>query len=121
MGMVRYHRVDMRDPVVREFLLAFWKIDILHHAAEHGVYGQWMLDELHHHGYRLSPRHAVSDARADGGARLAARVGHQAVEGGSHAPADRPRPRGAERVRESLAELYREVGDPRLGARTPEL
>ena len=45
----------MRDPVVREFLLAFWKIHILHHAAEQGVYGQWMLEELQHHGYRLSP------------------------------------------------------------------
>src|SRR5262245_33020817 len=45
----------MRDPVVREFLLAFWKIHILHHADEHGVYGHWMLEELHHHGYRLSP------------------------------------------------------------------
>jgi PadR family transcriptional regulator PadR len=45
----------MRDPIVREFLLGFWKIHILHHADEHGVYGQWMLEELHHHGYRLSP------------------------------------------------------------------
>jgi PadR family transcriptional regulator PadR len=45
----------MTDPVVREFLLTFWKIHILHHAEEHGVYGQWMLEELHHHGYRLSP------------------------------------------------------------------
>jgi DNA-binding PadR family transcriptional regulator len=46
----------MRDPIVREFLLGFWKIHILYHAAEpRGVYGQWMLDELHHHGYRVSP------------------------------------------------------------------
>ena len=45
----------MNDPVVREFLLTFWKIHILHHAEEHGVYGQWMLEELQHHGYRLSP------------------------------------------------------------------
>ncbi|MGE0594705.1 MAG: PadR family transcriptional regulator [Vicinamibacterales bacterium] len=45
----------MSDPVVREFLLAFWKIHILHHASEGGVYGHWMLEELHHHGYRLSP------------------------------------------------------------------
>jgi DNA-binding PadR family transcriptional regulator len=45
----------VRDPVIREFLLAFWKIHILHHAGEGGVYGQWMLEELHHHGYRLSP------------------------------------------------------------------
>jgi DNA-binding PadR family transcriptional regulator len=45
----------MRDPVVREFLLGFWKIHVLHHAAEGGVYGQWMLEELARHGYRLSP------------------------------------------------------------------
>ena len=46
----------MRDPIAREFLLAFWKIHILHHAADRrGVYGQWMLEELGHHGYRLSP------------------------------------------------------------------
>lgn len=45
----------MRDPVIREFLLGFWKIHILHHAEEGGVYGQWMLEELHRHGYRLSP------------------------------------------------------------------
>lgn len=53
--VVRYHRFAMRDPVVREFLLGFWKIHILHHAGEDGIYGQWMLEELHHHGYRLSP------------------------------------------------------------------
>jgi len=45
----------MRDPVEREFLLAFWKVHMLHHAAAHGVYGHWMLEELHRHGYRLSP------------------------------------------------------------------
>ena len=45
----------MRDPVVREFLLAFWKIHILYHAEEGGVYGHWMVEELHHHGYRISP------------------------------------------------------------------
>ncbi|MBS1818065.1 MAG: helix-turn-helix transcriptional regulator [Acidobacteria bacterium] len=46
----------MADPLVREFLLGFWKIHILHHAAEErGVYGQWMLEELRHHGYKLSP------------------------------------------------------------------
>jgi PadR family transcriptional regulator, regulatory protein PadR len=49
-----YH-FRMRDPVVREFLLAFWKIHILHHAEEQGIYGQWMLEELQHHGYHLSP------------------------------------------------------------------
>jgi DNA-binding PadR family transcriptional regulator len=45
----------MSDAITREFLLAFWKIHILHHAEEQGVYGHWMLEELHRHGYRLSP------------------------------------------------------------------
>ena len=46
----------MRDPILREFLLTFWKIHILYHAADRrGVYGQWMLEELRHHGYHLSP------------------------------------------------------------------
>src|SRR6185312_3524025 len=45
----------MADPVVREFLLAFWKIHILYHAEEGGVHGHWMVEELHRHGYRISP------------------------------------------------------------------
>lgn len=39
----------------REILLGFWKIHILHHAAEGPVVGQWMLKELRHHGYDVSP------------------------------------------------------------------
>lgn len=39
----------------REILLAFWKIHILHHAAEHPVVGHWMLQELRAHGYDASP------------------------------------------------------------------
>jgi hypothetical protein len=27
----------------------------LHHAAEHEICSQWMIDELAHHDYRLSP------------------------------------------------------------------
>jgi PadR family transcriptional regulator PadR len=39
----------------REIFLSFWKIHILHHASEHPVVGQWMLEELREHGYRVSP------------------------------------------------------------------
>lgn len=39
----------------REILLAFWKVHILHHAAEGPVIGQWMLKELRRHGYDVSP------------------------------------------------------------------
>ena len=39
----------------REILLSFWKVHILHHAAKEPIHGQWMLDELRHHGYEISP------------------------------------------------------------------
>ena len=38
-----------------EFVLPFWKIHILHHAAKAPVYGLWLLGELAEHGYRVSP------------------------------------------------------------------
>lgn len=41
--------------LTREILLGFWKVHILHHAAEGVVYGQWMMSELRRHGYDISP------------------------------------------------------------------
>lgn len=38
-----------------ELLSGLIRLHILHHAAEHEIYGQWMIDELAEHGYRLSP------------------------------------------------------------------
>jgi PadR family transcriptional regulator, regulatory protein PadR len=35
--------------------LGFVKLHILHHAGEEPVYGLWLIEELAHHGYRLSP------------------------------------------------------------------
>lgn len=111
----------MRDPIVREFLLAFWKIHILHHAGEQGVYGQWMLEELHHHGYRLSPGTLYPML-----SRMAKRGWLRATEPtrSKAARVYRLTPRGQDvlkRVLESLDELYREVGrsgstDRRSGA-----
>ena len=39
----------------KDLLTGFIRLHILHHAAEHEIYGQWMIDELARHGYRLSP------------------------------------------------------------------
>lgn len=44
-----------QQPLLREILLSFWKIHILHHAGEEPVYGQWMIAELRRHGYEISP------------------------------------------------------------------
>jgi len=38
-----------------EILLSFWKVHVLHHAAEGEFIGHWMLGELRHHGYNVSP------------------------------------------------------------------
>jgi PadR family transcriptional regulator PadR len=47
---------DYDDKILnREILLAFWKVHILHHAAEQPIVGNWMLKELRHHGYDASP------------------------------------------------------------------
>lgn len=42
------------DPLVRELLLGFIRIHILHHTAEGPVYGSEFHDELARHGYRVS-------------------------------------------------------------------
>jgi DNA-binding PadR family transcriptional regulator len=39
----------------QELLAGFIRMHILHHAVEGEVYGQWMIEELAHHGYKLSP------------------------------------------------------------------
>lgn len=45
----------MADPILREILLAFWKVHILHHAEDRRIYGQWLLEELRRHGFQVSP------------------------------------------------------------------
>lgn len=39
----------------RDLLVGLVRLHVLHHAAEAEIYGQWMIDELADHGYRLSP------------------------------------------------------------------
>jgi PadR family transcriptional regulator len=38
-----------------DLLTGFIRLHVLHHAAVQEIYGQWMIDELARHGYRLSP------------------------------------------------------------------
>ena len=108
----------MRDPVEREFLLCFWKIHILHHAEKHGVYGQWMLEELRHHGYHVSPgtMYPILNRMAQHGWIRATEPDRSKA-----ARVYRITPRGAEvlrRIRESLGELSGEVGGTRTPLRT---
>ncbi|SDZ10411.1 DNA-binding transcriptional regulator, PadR family [Evansella caseinilytica] len=45
----------MEDKILRKLFLGFIQIHVLHHAMEEPIYGSWMLEELRHHGYELSP------------------------------------------------------------------
>lgn len=38
----------------RDLLSGFVRLHILLHAAQGPIYGQWIVEELGHHGYRLS-------------------------------------------------------------------
>ena len=40
--------------LLRDVELAFMRIHVLHHAAEHPVYGLWMREELAEHGYDIA-------------------------------------------------------------------
>ncbi|WP_064092975.1 PadR family transcriptional regulator [Rossellomorea aquimaris] len=44
----------MEHKVLRKLFLGFIHIHILHHAKEEQIYGSWMLEELHEHGYDIS-------------------------------------------------------------------
>jgi DNA-binding PadR family transcriptional regulator len=39
----------------QELLVGMIRLHILHHAVEGDIYGQWIIEELARHGYRLSP------------------------------------------------------------------
>jgi DNA-binding PadR family transcriptional regulator len=40
---------------MRDVLLAFARVHVLHHAAEERIFGAGMMEELRRHGYRLTP------------------------------------------------------------------
>lgn len=42
------------DKLIRDLLLGFIKIHILHHAAVEEIYGSEFQDELARHGYKIS-------------------------------------------------------------------
>lgn len=39
----------------QELLSGLVRLHVLHHAAEGEIYGQWMMEELARHGYRIGP------------------------------------------------------------------
>lgn len=100
----------MRE-VGTEILLGFWKVHILHHAGKEPLHGQWMLNELRHHGYDISPGTLypllrrmerlgwLKSKTAPGGGKRARRDYRLTAEGR----------KALALVREQVRELYEEV------------
>ena len=96
---------------LHRILSGFIRLHILHHAAEHLVYGHWLMEELREHGYRISPGTLYPMLRG------LERDGLLRIEGDP----DIPRKRlyrittaGEEALREArehLRELFHEVGE----------
>ena len=85
------------DEEHKEFLTGLIRLHILHHAVQGELYGQWMMEELRRHGYRISPgtlypllhalqRKGYLKSRMQGVGRRARRLyratkkGHKALE-----------------------------------------
>ena len=95
----------------REVLLSFWKVHILHHAQRAPVHGQWILNELRHHGYEISPGTLYPLLQRM--ARLGWLKSKSDPDGGRRARRDyRLTAKGREilkNIRQSVVELHREV------------
>ena len=109
------------DPklLTREVLLGFWKVHILHHAAEEPVFGQWILTELRRHGYDISPgtlypllsrmeRNGWLRGEVEAGAGPRGRRYYHLTADGSAV---------LEVLREALVELHHEVVEEASGTR----
>ncbi|MGH9628522.1 MAG: PadR family transcriptional regulator [Bryobacteraceae bacterium] len=104
------------DAVTREILLSFWKVHILHHAAEGPIYGQWIAEELRRHGYKISPgtlypllkrmeTNGWLKSRQPGNSSAHARKEYRLTRNGAKILA---------LIRSQVAELYREVVEERI-------
>ncbi len=103
--------MDALDKPLQRILSGFIRMHILHHAAEGDLYGNWMIEELRHHGYRISPGTLYPLLRAmerDGW------LTGKAEEGGARRKFYRITPAGSRALKEArarLKELFRETAE----------
>ena len=99
------------ETLMREILFAFWKIHILHHAAEGPVYGQWVITELRRHGYEISPGtlYPLLQRMARHGWLSCVKEARDGPRARKNYHLTREGQKALETIRERLEELYREV------------
>jgi PadR family transcriptional regulator PadR len=101
----------------QELLTGFIRLHILHHAAEHEIYGHWMIEELARHGYRLSP--GTLYPLLHGLQKRGYLESRQEREGRTVRRLYRATPTGREALavaRAKARELFRELAEPRRTA-----
>jgi DNA-binding PadR family transcriptional regulator len=87
------------------------RLHVLHHAVARSIYGSWMIEELHEHGYEISPgtlypmlhsleRKGYLKMRQEGPGKRARRL-YRTTAKGRTALAD-----AKDKVRELFGELY---------------
>lgn len=104
----------------QDLLVGFVRMHILHHAAEGDVYGQWMIDELAHHGYKLSA--GTLYPMLHGMEEKGYLKSYVKRSGKTYRRFYRATPRGRKAlavVRARLDELFNEVAEPRDKRDTP--
>ncbi len=100
---------DIEKPLQR-LLSGFIRMHVLHHAEEGDLCGNWMIGELRHHGYNISPGTLypmLKSMEKDGW------LTSRAEEGGGRRVLYRITPGGQAALKEArakLQELFREVG-----------
>jgi hypothetical protein len=53
-GLHTHYRMSI-SKIDRDIVGGLIRLHILHHAAEEAIFGLGIIDELTHHGYKLSP------------------------------------------------------------------
>ncbi len=108
------NRNSLMDPVdkpLQRVLAGFIRMHVLHHTEEGDLCGNWMIEELRHHGYKISAGTLYPMLRTmekDGW------IKGRDEKGGARRRLYRitPQGRGAlKQVRARLQELFREVGE----------
>ncbi len=102
-----------------DLLSGFVRVHVLHHAVEGEVYGQWMIEELARHGYKLSPGTLYPMLHAMEAKGYLTSRKDQGGPGGRRRRLYEATPHGREALavaRERLRELVGEVGKDTSGS-----
>ncbi|MFO1315760.1 MAG: PadR family transcriptional regulator [Burkholderiales bacterium] len=105
---------DISGRILRDVLLAFVRVHVLHHASEGRIYGVEMMEELRRHGYAIGPGtlypllHALEE---DGALTSATEV--VAGKQRRYYRTTRAGDRLLAALRDKISELVDEVAEPR--------